>query len=373
MGERAGGQGQRDQGQQGAPDVIRFGSARPRSRRWPGWLVLAVLLAAVIVVAVLHRKRPPAAPPAVRVTQAGHRLLGVASGWNLFGLGQAGVVRIQLERGRVTRTAVPALDSTGPLSFVVGPHQALIRPLDLVPGYLVADGRPARSLPAALSHGGLIVVPGPAAGLVWLMDTERSRIVLYALASGAARVSLSLRPGLGPWQVGADGRGGVLLADLGGSFYDAGPGGVRLITTDTVVAVGPTGWLTVRCGTSGRCAYVVIDPASGTRRVLPGKAPGPSGEVGVIAPDGSAAAVFQAGPGAQSRLELIGLRSGATRSLPIVLRGSLGSPALAWSPDSRWLLTVAADGQLRAVDARTGLARSLGVVLPPLTELAIRS
>jgi hypothetical protein len=242
-----------------------------------------------------------------------------------------------------------------------------------VPGYLLADGRPARSLPAALSRGGLIVVPGPAAGLVWLMDTERSRIVLYALASGAARVSLSLRPGLGPWQAGADGRGGVLLADLGGSFYDAGPGGVRLITTDTVVAVGPTGWLTVRCGTSGRCAYVVIDPASGTRRVLPGKAPGPSGEVGVIAPDGSAAAVFQAGPGAQSRLELISLRSGATRSLPIVLRGSLGSPALAWSPDSRWLLTVAADGQLRAVDARTGLARSLGVALPPLTELAIRS
>ena len=152
-----------------------------------------------------------------------------------------------------------------------------------------------------------------------------------------------------------------------------GQAGVRLITTDTVVAVGPTGWLTVRCGTSGRCAYVVIDPASGTRRVLPGKAPGPSGEVGVIAPDGSAAAVFQSGPGAQSRLELIGMRSGATRSLPIVLRGSLGSPALAWSPDSRWLLTVAADGQLRAVDARTGLARSLGVALPPLTELAIRS
>ena len=57
------------------------------------------------------------------------------------------MVRVQPAQGRVTQTLVPALGSTGPFSFVTGPSQVVIRPWDVVPGYLVPDGKPARPLP----------------------------------------------------------------------------------------------------------------------------------------------------------------------------------------------------------------------------------
>jgi hypothetical protein len=100
----------------------------------------------------------------------GHPLLGVRAGWQLFGLARGRsypwpgeVVRIQLAAGRITETRFPALLSTGPVTLLAGRHQAIVRPLDYVPGYLVPDG--ARSVPlrGALQNGG-IVSPGPRPG-----------------------------------------------------------------------------------------------------------------------------------------------------------------------------------------------------------------
>ena len=45
---------------------------------------------------------------------------------------------------------------------------------------------------------------------------------------------------------------------------------------------------------------------------------------------------------------------------------------LAWSPDSRWLFIVAANGELAAVNARTRHVEGLGVELPPIGQIAIR-
>ena len=67
----------------------------------------------------------------------GHRLLGVRAGWELFGLGPSEVVRIQLARARITRTVFPGPQSSGPVTLLAGPYQAIVRPLDYVPGYLV--------------------------------------------------------------------------------------------------------------------------------------------------------------------------------------------------------------------------------------------
>jgi hypothetical protein len=362
-------------GQPGGPDLVQFGSARrrlPRWRlpRWPGWLALGAVLVAGVVTAVVHAGQSPPARSAVRVTEAGHRLLGVTSGWDLFGLGPAGLVRIELERGRITRTAVPPLDSTGPVSLVAGPDQAVIRPLDLVTGYLVPDGQPAGRLPEPLRHGG-VVLPGPAAGQVWVLAADSPVMTVYSLLRGTSGVPVPL-PG-GPWVTAADGRGGVLLENGSGVFYDAGPGGVRPVAAEAVLAVGPGSWLEVACGRPGHCADVAASPARGTRRVLPGPEARTVAPFGAVCPDGSVAAVFEPAPGGRVELRLISLTSGATRSLPLAFRGPLGPQALAWSPDSRWLFTVAAGGALRAVDARTGRVRSLGVRLPPLTELAVRN
>src|SRR5262249_50647207 len=116
-----------------------------------------------------------------------------------------------------------------------------------------------------------------------------------------------------------DGSGHVLVPGPGG-WYEARPGAFRLVTRGMVVAVGPTRWLVAECQGTTRCAKVVIDPASGARRVLPGNAPAwwraDTGTVaGVISPDGSTAAVPGPGRGGTAAVHLIDLTSGADHQL----------------------------------------------------------
>jgi hypothetical protein len=355
----------------GEPDLVQFGSARRRRPpRWAGWLALGAVVVAGVLTVVVRGGPPPPASPGVRVAEAGHRLLGAASGWDLFGFGPGGLVRIELERGRITRTAVPPLDSTGPVSLVAGPDQAVIRPLDGVPGYLVPDGRAASLLPGPLRQGG-VVLPGPAAGQVWVLAADSPAMTLYSLARRVSGASVPL-PG-GPWVATADGRGGVLLENGNGSFFDAGPGGVRPVSAEAVLALGAARWLEVACSRPGRCVDVAASPAGGTRRVFSGSAARTVGPAGVASPDGSVAAVYEPAAGGRVVLRLISLVSGATRTVALAVRGPVGPQELAWSPDSRWLFTVADGGALRVVNARTGRVRGLGVRLPPLGELTIRS
>jgi hypothetical protein len=100
------------------------------------------------------------AGPPVTVRNLDHSLLGVSSGWELFGRSDGEVIRVQPARGRITRTRVPALASTGPVTFVVTATSAMIRPIDSVPGLLVPDGHPARQMPTDVSTGGPLF-PGP--------------------------------------------------------------------------------------------------------------------------------------------------------------------------------------------------------------------
>ena len=111
------------------------------------------------------RPGPPRRPRPRRlrcsVTLAGHRLLGVTAGWELFARGPNELLRIQLAQGRITQTYVPPLETASPdVAFVIGAHEAVIRPSDLVPGYVVPDGGQARPLTGVLSDGGPLV-PGP--------------------------------------------------------------------------------------------------------------------------------------------------------------------------------------------------------------------
>jgi hypothetical protein len=239
-------------GERAGPDEIRFGSRRPAVRWRSGWLLiaagaaLAAVVAVVALVAIGHGKNAPRPRPAAVVSEAGHRLLGVTAGWELFGYGPAGLVRVQLARGRITRTAVPALGSTGPVSFVVGPNQAVVRPLDNVAGYLVPDGHPARSLSGALSHGGT-VIPGPRPGTVWLQaGYQVTSLSLVRLDGSGPKVSLRLPPG-GPSLPVPDGQGFALVSGASSDdLYDVRPGGFRRIA-GSLAAVGPTRWLTVDC------------------------------------------------------------------------------------------------------------------------------
>jgi hypothetical protein len=175
----------------------------------------------------------------------------------------------------------------------------------------------------------------------------------------------------------ADGAGYVLVPGTGG-VYDARPGAFHLVTTGAVAAVGPARWLATECRGTNHCVTVVIDSASGARRILPGNAVSwlgadTAGFPGVISPDGSTAAIFRGRNAGPLTLHLIDLTSGADYQLAV--QGSPGDGTLAWSPDSRWLFVAAAPAQaagtLFAVNARTRSVGDLGVSLPLVSQVTV--
>jgi hypothetical protein len=316
----------------------------------------------------------PAATAPVTITAIGHPLLDAPADWELFGRGQDVVVRIQLALGRITRTAVPGLSGGGGVSFVVGPDRVIIHPLDLVPGYLVPDGHPARDLPATFAQGGP-ALPGPDRQHLWVQSgRSRQAMTLVDFGGTPTGVSLTFPSDLGP--ASSDSAGYLLYFGTGG-IYQARPDGLRRVTTGTLLAGGPTRWLTVDCDYRYHCATNVTDRSSGAQRHLNTPvdtyAPG-----GVISPDGNTAVVLQnANSAAATALYLLDLSSGAARRTAVSIssnqdNGGYGS-SFVWSPDSRWLFVDDAKGRLLVLDSHTGHAVDLGVNLPPLSQLALRS
>ncbi|TAM89755.1 MAG: hypothetical protein EPN43_06605 [Jatrophihabitans sp.] len=380
-----------------------------RPRRVPRRLRVLILAGAALAAATLLTLRetgvgrpaasptaatpPPASPPrtaaghpatggaitTVRVVDAGHPLLG-GGNWELFGLGPGVVVRIQPELGRVTATPIPALMSSGPVSFVVTDAGAIVRPVDVVPGYRVPDGADPVALTAPFDSGPLF--PGPDGHLVWTAgadsdpDSDPPSLVLLPPDGGPVPglpQEIALPAGSSPLAANPDGAGYVMVAGVGGT-YDATPDGLRRITTGSVLAGGRTGWLVDECDDRHRCSLALVDRADWSRHPVAVSAAGIDPDrTGLLAPDGAFAAVFAtSAAGAGSRLVVLDL---ATRSTTRVTLSGAASPepgTLAWSPDGRWLFVLHGTGRLAAVDPRTGEVADLGVPLPPLTRLALR-
>jgi len=325
--------------------------------------------------------------PAVSVTILGHPLLGVHAGWEMFGRGPGVVVRIQFARGRITRTAYPALSSGGPVTFVTDAEGALVRPIDFVPGYLIPDGEPAREVPGALEAGGP-VFPGPDPRHLWVASsTSDDRMVLVGMDGRRTGPSVAAPPQGSPVNaslLAVPDQTGYLLFPGAGGVYDVRPGGTSRVTTGTVLAVGPTRWLTAECDSHAHCRLVVTDRSTGVRHPLSTHPPLSTrikgaglSAVGVISPDGATAAVPVGSP--QARIEIIDLATGAAHALPLRIDLSGADTgwaweAMVWSPDSRWLF-VAARGDLDAVSQRTGqitnLSHRLGPALPQLFQLSM--
>ena len=389
-------------GKDGRDEIVEFGRDRSAARRpLPPWvprvLLACLVLAAVVIVAVRgvsHQGRSAAkAPPPTRVTLVGHRLLGVTAGWELFARGPDELLRIQLAQGKITQTYVPPLETASPdVAFVIGAHEAVIRPSDLVPGYVVPDGGQARPLTGVLSDGGPLV-PGPVGSqAAWVASGSPTSPGLSLITLTGHRSGPSIRFQSGGPQVPAtaisDGRGDVLVTDNNDFVvYDSGPGWDRSVP-GTVIAIGPTEWLVDACDPLGlHCRDEVVGASSGSRRALPGAPPaGPYyyfdwPPTGVISPDGSTAALAESGRNERLTVHLVDLRTGATRDLNVPVGmsggdlnvgGNANENSMVWSPDGRWLFVAATGGKLVVVDTRTGRVEGLGVRLPAVDQVAIR-
>ena len=329
----------------------------------------------------------------IRVTTVGHRLLGITAGWELFVRGPNDLLRIQLAQGRITRTYVPPLETASPdVAFLVGAHEAVIRPSDLVPGYVVPDGGQAQQLTGLLGDGGPMVVGPVGSQAAWVTSGSPTSPELSLVAFTGHRTGRSIRFQPGGPQVPAtatsDGRGDVLVTGSNFGVYDTGPGWDRPVP-GTVVAIGPTEWLVDACDPlSLHCRYEVVGTGGRSQRAIPGAAPaGPPyyfgwPPTGVISPDGSTAAVAENGRNERLTVHLVDLRTGASRDLNVPLGlsggdlevgGNANENSMVWSPDGRWLFVAATGGRLVVVDARTGRIEGLGVRLPAVEQVAIRS
>jgi hypothetical protein len=382
-------------------DVVEFGGLRDGGRpgrSWPRWLPL-VIVAGIVVALVVRNEvaghsaapeptatptaigasptsgptsSPTSVPAPVVVTNVGHRLLGVTGRWELFGRGWEGMVRVELARGRVTTTTVPPLSSTGPVSFVVGRNWAIIRPLDRVDGYLVPDGRPAHRLAGALDGAGP-ALPGPDDDTVWVQAGSPDHTTMALVGPDGRSTGVSVRLPADANGFAASDHNGRLTFYATGGVYLAGPTGIRRITSGNLVAVGPTRWLVRECDDRHRCATVVVNRTTGARRTLDVKVDLRDVSAGLIAPDGSAAALLVNTQAGLIAAHLLDLASGRDRRLDVPIDQQYDESVTAWSPDGRWLFIAGADGKLFPVDAATGRVHDLGVPLPPITQLAIRA
>ena len=374
-----------------------------RSRRLPMILLAALALVALTFLVVHETGKPSAAPtrpaptssaPAgttppitqrttfvprspVAVIDLRRPLLPAAGDSELFGRGPGVVVRMQLARGRITITTVPSLQSSGPVSFVVGKDEAIVRPLDFVPGYAVPDGQPARQIPGSLGLGQSgPALPGPDPDHIWVesLNSNPPALGLMSLVGGPVGPVLPMPRDGSPVGAVPDGAGYALFTDAAGTTYDSRPDGLRRITTGTVLAVGSTRWLVRECGPPGACKLVVIVQATGARHVLRTPIPRSDATAGVIAPDGTTAAFFVS---PSPVLEIVDLRTGAQHVVPIPIDLDTvdARQSLVWSPDNRWLFAVDATGQVRVIDPKTrritGLATP-GLQLPSLSQIATR-
>ena len=381
----------------GADPPDRPAAGRPRGPwLWyaVGFLALAVL---VLVGAVDHRSTHKAAPVTTRptptptpgttapsaqpssaqsspspalvtVTDLGRPLLDVPRGWQLFARNPDAVLRIQLATGRVVRTEMPAVLSDGPLSFLAGPHEVLVKAWQ-GGGVVIRDGQPARYMSGVLAGYGPIL-PGPEPGQLWVSPTgnpdttERMQLVGF---DGRHGEDISVPVSGIPSSDGA----GYLLSELTGGIYDVVPGALRRVTTGAVLAMGPTRWLTEECDEQHRCTTDVVDRSSGAHRVL---SPGSDSDdpAGSIAPDGSTAAVLD---GTEPlTLSMLDLATGIDHrsNVEVDRDAAFAGASMVWTPDGRWLIVADASGHLVVVD-HAGHSRVLTNRISRISQLALRA
>lgn len=375
----------------GDVDVVRFGRTRPRHRRWPRWSVVAgLVLAAAAVLTQLDTvlpgtadptsrggghgcargqpssRQPGSGSPVVVRSDLGSRLLGITRPWEVVGRGRDSVVRFSPATGRVSCTGVPSLQSTGPVSFVVGPDRVLIRPWDFVPGYRVRDGRRADRLSGVFDHGPIL--PGPASRQVWAYADGPQYPTMRLVGGDGEPTGVTVQLPFDGLPV-PDGNGYPMVV-TGRGAYQVRLDGVRRITTGRVLAAGRPGWLVLECSRARGCVRVLIDRSDLSRDVLPGRTGQPPFATGLISPDASTVALYTKPVAGQSQLYLLDLTSGRSRPVPTAVNPRYPTDTLAWSPDSRWLFV--ATGELLAVDPRAAKVHALGLQVSSITQVAVR-
>ena len=219
--------------------------------------------------------RPEAGAP-VEVRAAGAPLLPGTAAGQVYAQSATGIFRIELGTGRVTRTPTPDLEEH--VSFLAGPGWVLVKSRWSATGVLVRDGRPAEALPRQLDGEGF-VHRGPG-GRLWTQPEPSTdprattTLRLVDLDGRPAGRSVTGPRAMVPYEVVADGFGGLLLADREGVFRldparSGRSGRTRLISRGELVAAGGRRVLVQDCSGRGRCRLAEVDQRTRHRTERP--------------------------------------------------------------------------------------------------------
>jgi hypothetical protein len=306
------------------------------------------------------------------------RPITTSPGWEIVGFSNAqGLLRIDPATGRLIRIPAQHSRTASPQSLVSVPGHTIVAGYGDagVADILFPDGGPAATAPGALG-GAIMVLPGPDPSHLWVWDVHSSAttpdqlapsLVLVDWHGTKASTSIALPSYLG--YAGApqsDGDGYVMMSGIGGT-YDVRPGSVTLITHGVVLAAGRTGYLAYECGDIPKCRTVLIDRATGSRRVLPSVPLSTSyySGPGAIALDGTHAAyadIQNTSTGTTARLIIVDLPSGTTRVAVAPMNPNATiSGGFGFSPDSKQLAMLVDGGDVGIVDVTTGAVRMLGM------------
>ena len=143
------------------------------------------------------------------------------------------------------------------------------------------------------------------------------------------------------------------------------------MTTGQLIAVGPTGMITVDCDDHARCG-IVLRTRDGRTSVVPALLEPQGPNPGAISPDGTSVAVYTYGQAGDVSATLVELDNGASHPIDLPLTATGAEGTLAWSPDGRWLFAVDASQQLKVINVRTLAVTDLAPGLPPIRQLVIR-
>lgn len=374
---------------------------QPRSSRLLrfGYLLGAALLVLGILVAVLsrghdHPSVANSAPPSPTIATTspsasgpsaiglGHPIPGITGRFDLFARAPNAVLRIDFAAGGIVSTPIPALDSSGPVTFLASSGGAVVRPLDEVPGYLVPDGRPATELDGLLATAAAL--PGPSPDQVWVGYYTANRLTAMALIDIHTGVQigqrLQLPTGAGlPWGSAYSDGSGYLLTQTARGLYDLRPDGVHRLpaaaANGTVLATGSDRLLVAGCvwPDEARCRASLVRLPSGLTTPVGTLAGGSSLPAGVISPDCRTALVYQPAVPGQLSARLLDLTTGTFRGGPLPVDPEVSTQGAVYSPDGRWLFVVVATDTLVALDVATGSVHGLGTALPNVLQLAIRT
>lgn len=310
---------------------------------------------------------PEVAVTTVRTEQLATSLLPHPAGVDLFVWSNPDqLVRIEVDRGLVTRTNVPRI-GTGQVFFLAGAHDVIIRPEDNVPGYRVPDGEEPEPLPNSLAQPTYAAFPGPDVNHYWISYGEQFNALLLVDRDGQAAAAPVGIPG--GFVTGPDGTGQIIVQATGGA-YVSGANGFTRVTSGQVIAAGATALLTLECDEHLVCSMIVIDRASGRRVSI-----GPPGAAthaftpGVVSPDGRHAA-YAAVDRSEQALYVLDLTNGRERKITDIL--TYDQAPGAWSHDGRYFFYIDAEYALHALDVVDGTDIELVKGLPPVTHLVSR-